>query len=557
MDELMHSEGILGAFFSILWHKGVGKRMHQLTGVNIPDTILYLYSKPLHWYFSCKNGEIKKKSRSRLNSRHIEEQFLKNGNSVSGIKASYLMAVASDVPNAEPQTRVKYTFGHELRKFLQEDKPNGVLQLFFDPKPEVAREGTATKNSLVQTTWSPGCFFIEKRVNKHRLDQHKVPVEVRAATFDDYKNTETVPLVSDSVAGQFQKVCQLIADHIRVVFKFKLASLVLNFKIDRNDTIWLLWCSSIRIVSEEAPSKALTATTAPPLQYYNREMKKRELDQKALKKYREENKKRLTGSGGGAACNEAQRCPLCTQFHSGVDLCRVPVKTILTALAEYDDSAEPIPPPLLLLYPTLTRSEYQHLLSDPSWPNSLIPVCCVCVQSLVHCAAKITLQPGGGVPRLNKILDRRPSSRSAALAIVPEGASTPGSVAGVQVGGVVACNVDTVSQPVLPLLTGKTLDFYTYDQHGTAARLGYAVADEDDNDDACPAATSLTPEQKRSLFVANHYSLPLSAAQIALRLGVDVAVTENDYTQEPTSRRIDVGSPPPSPKMKFLLEDRG
>ena len=393
MEELMHSDGILSTFFSILWYKGAGKRVHQLTGVNIPDTVLYLYSKPLHWYFSSKSGEIRKKSRSRLNSKHIEEQFLKNGNSVSGIKASYLMSVPSESAGGAPNTQVKYTFGHELRKFLQEDKPNGVLQLFFDPKPEVAREGTATRNSLVQTTWSPGCFFIEKRVNKHRIDQHKVPIDVRAATFDDYQNTETVPLVSDSVAGQFQRVCQLIAEHIRTVFRFKLASLVLNFKIDRHDKIWLLWCSSIRIVSEETPGMALTATTCPPA-HHKRDQSKEETwqTQSAIKA-----RHKRQACSDIQRHNETQRCPLCTRFHSGADLCRVPLKAVLAALSGYDDGDAAIPPPVHLIFPTLTPAEYHELQGDPCWHETQIPVCCACVKSLVHCATK--LSPSTGASR--------------------------------------------------------------------------------------------------------------------------------------------------------------
>eukprot|EP00659_Diplonema_papillatum_P007051 gene7051-10876_t len=205
IDELAHGEGVLATFFLMLWCRGTGKRAHQLCGVHIPDTIVYLYSKPLHWFFSSKTGDIRRKSRSRLNSKHIEEQFTKHGKSLSGVKACYLTPAAAAGPGAV--VKATYTFGKDLRKFLQEDKPNGVLQLFFDPKPEVSHDGACVRNSVVQANWSPGCFFIEKRVNKHRLDASKVPIDARAATHGDHLNTETVPLVSSTVAAAFQRTC--------------------------------------------------------------------------------------------------------------------------------------------------------------------------------------------------------------------------------------------------------------------------------------------------------------------------------------------------------------
>ena len=523
MEELMHSEGILGTFFSILWYKGVGKRMHQLTGINIPDTILYLYSKPLHWYFSSKNGEIKKKARSRLNSKHIEEQFLKNGSSVSGIKACYLMAVPT-TNKGEGHAKVKYTFGHELRKFLQEDKPNGVLQLFFDPKPEVAREGTATRNSMVQTTWSPGCFFIEKRVNKCRLDQHKIPIEERAATFDNYQNTETVPLVSASVAGQFQKVCQLIADHIRIVFRFKLASLVLNFKIDKNDTIWLLYCSSMRIVSEEAPIKSLTATTSPPLQYYQREMREKHKAAEVRRSTKQTKQTHVDDELRKAT--ELQRCPLCTDFHRGMDMCSVPVQTVLTSLSAYDDETHEVPPPLLLLYPSLTPEDYQALLADPGFPTRVVTLCSTCVHSLVCCASSIQVTRQTRVPRLHKVLEEsrakslpgaRPATQQSACA---EFSATESDEAAVKTRSSLSSSCMAVAHRdarlALPALASPdtTLEFYAYDRKGKATKLGIASVDPDND----PALSSLSAGAVRSLLCPAHYSLTQSQEYLTQRL---------------------------------------
>ena len=450
MDDLMHGEGILGSFFSIIWYKGLGKRMHKLIGINIPDTIIYLYSKPLHWFFSSKSGEIKKKSRGKLNSKHIEEQFLKNGTSVSNVKASYFMSRPSDAKTDAQHAQITYTYGNDLRKFLQEDKPNGVLQLFFDPKPEAAREGTAVRNSLVQTTWSPGCFFIEKRVNKYRLDTHKVPIEIRAATFDDYQNTETIPLVSDSVAASFQRVCQLIAEHVRVVFRYKLASLVLNFKIDKNDTIWLLWCSSIRIVSEENPSKALTATTVPPLQHYTKEQKER-LVANGKRRENQRSKRRQLEDALRTA-EESHQCPLCLHKYPGNELCVVLTKSILAALGGDQNSVESIPAPIRLISPGLDLTEYLEVRDKMSFLNSPVKVCCICLQGLVKCAS-------GAGPR--QLLGKKMLASSSRLKISYDHMPSTKHLSPLIKSG-------SIKNP-------SSLEYYKYDSRGLATKLGYAT----------------------------------------------------------------------------------
>eukprot|EP01065_Artemidia_motanka_P017788 TRINITY_DN2119_c0_g1_i1.p1 TRINITY_DN2119_c0_g1~~TRINITY_DN2119_c0_g1_i1.p1 ORF type:complete len:612 (+),score=150.88 TRINITY_DN2119_c0_g1_i1:66-1901(+) len=557
MDELMHGEGILGTFFSILWHKGAGRRMHQLWDIHIPDTIIYLYSKPLHWFFTSRSGEIKKKSRGRLNSKYIEEHFKVNGTSVSDIKAMYLEALPRtqhDDARTDARVKISYCYSRDLRKFLQEDKPNGILQLFFDPKPEIggggpgsggaaggqaaagaAGEGAkrskggqaragfcgthvgAIRNSIVQTTWSPGCFFIEKRVNKHRLDNQKIDINVRAATFDDYQNTETVPLVSDAVAASFQRMCQMIADHISVVFRYKLASLVLNFKIDRNDTIWLLWCSSLRIVSEEKPAKALTATTAPPLQQYNREQTEQRQKTQQARAAWSRRRRQLD-----AALQESQQwltCPLSQREYPASELCSVTMHTLMSALSGIDPTPQDqaqcnaVPTPMLLLHPDMTAEEYKTLSADPGFAYRTVKISRPSLDTLIKCASGIKVTAKTRMPTV--IRDLRSGMSSVRSRSVPpparslgpspeaspaQSALLEGSCASRSLGG----RATAPPQHSLPPLSAPAgdqaaLEFYTYNRRGIATKQGYAHPTEQTALDTGYRAALFGPKLERRL----------------------------------------------------------
>ena len=46
--------------------------------INIPDTIIYKYRQPAYWYFTAKNGQVKRKSKYNLMNVRIEETFTRN-----------------------------------------------------------------------------------------------------------------------------------------------------------------------------------------------------------------------------------------------------------------------------------------------------------------------------------------------------------------------------------------------------------------------------------------------------------------------------------------------
>ncbi|EPY25112.1 hypothetical protein AGDE_06668 [Angomonas deanei] len=88
---------------------------------------------------------------------------------------------------------------------------------------------------------------VYKRTNHSRLDDHGVPLAMRASSYDGpaYLSEET--LVADETKRQLTSLCNDIVEHFYDTEKKRITRLNLFFKTDDNNRMWLLWCSSIRV----------------------------------------------------------------------------------------------------------------------------------------------------------------------------------------------------------------------------------------------------------------------------------------------------------------------
>ena len=68
----LHGDGISDQFFHLLWSKD---ELNFGPTINIPDTIVFKYGQPLHWYFTGVDGKLKKKNKPNLVNVRIEEAF--------------------------------------------------------------------------------------------------------------------------------------------------------------------------------------------------------------------------------------------------------------------------------------------------------------------------------------------------------------------------------------------------------------------------------------------------------------------------------------------------
>ena len=96
--------------------------------------------------------------------------------------------------------------------------------------------------------------LVEWQVNVHRVDEKHVPMGDHLVTFEGPGHfSEISPLVTAVLLGRkVQFLCNSITQHVFEVTRghFKIASMVLHFKVDEDNKLWLLFCSLLRLAAK-------------------------------------------------------------------------------------------------------------------------------------------------------------------------------------------------------------------------------------------------------------------------------------------------------------------
>lgn len=236
-------DGVCGNLFYYLWCKDeddVGPN------INIPDTIIYMYCQPAYWYFTSRDRQIRKKNRANLTVAKIEAAFTRS-KSGSDIVAYFL----STVPHKDgtSETTIEYFNAKTLHDFLysRQKVNNGILQKFVEPK--------GVRNAMIRSIWSPKVCLLERRVNIRKLNDLRFDMYERAVTYEGVEvNSKAAPVRGTFLPTKVQMLNDAVVSHTAEVsfHKYKINRMVLNFKTDSEDRLWLLWASSIRL--EGAPT---------------------------------------------------------------------------------------------------------------------------------------------------------------------------------------------------------------------------------------------------------------------------------------------------------------
>ena len=234
-------DGINENFFNLLWMKD---ELNFGPSINIPDTIIFKYGQPITWYFTSSQGKIKKKNRSNLLNARIEDAFTKNilGYDVIASYVSFPVGETGECNQTSAFT-VEYFDRKEFQSFLYDrwESNNGILQKFVEPK--------TTRNEVIRAIWSPKVILLERSLNIHQLHDHRYGLYERCVTYEGPEFYSTsAPLRGPVLAGQIQKTCEAVVNHISEVTygQCQISRLVLNFKVDSRDKLWLLYSTSIR-----------------------------------------------------------------------------------------------------------------------------------------------------------------------------------------------------------------------------------------------------------------------------------------------------------------------
>ena len=234
-------DGINEEFFELLWSKD---ELNFGPSINIPDTIFYKYGQPTVWYFTAQNGKLKKKNRQNLMNARIEEVFNKHVLGYDVIATFINVSLEKDPKTGlYPPLTMEYLDREGLNRFLYKSQKenNGVLQRFIEPK--------GTKNEVVRAIWSPKVCLLERAENINNLHDTRFGLYERCVTYEGPEYfINSAPLRGPVLAGQLQKLCETVVSHISEVSfgQHQISRLVINFKVDSRDKIWLLYSTSIR-----------------------------------------------------------------------------------------------------------------------------------------------------------------------------------------------------------------------------------------------------------------------------------------------------------------------
>eukprot|EP01004_Peranema_trichophorum_P006039 NODE_487_length_2691_cov_27.505841_g418_i0.p1 GENE.NODE_487_length_2691_cov_27.505841_g418_i0~~NODE_487_length_2691_cov_27.505841_g418_i0.p1 ORF type:complete len:841 (-),score=121.63 NODE_487_length_2691_cov_27.505841_g418_i0:113-2635(-) len=202
--------------------------------------------------------EVKRRVAKEVELEAIYNSFTKNvpdGN----IAATFIPTQNSSSTNVNGPPSIRVFDNKELHNFLfnQIQKPTGILQKFYPPK--------GFGNSSIQVIWSPCILLCECRRNKNELSNTQISLFDRFFTFE-VPNTgdEECPLVTtvsltQPMRNKVAAACQAIANHFTVTEHMHIARMLLYFKADHNNSIRLLYSTSIRVVEKIGPIKQPTS----------------------------------------------------------------------------------------------------------------------------------------------------------------------------------------------------------------------------------------------------------------------------------------------------------
>lgn len=304
---------VLTALYHYLSKKN--KHLESCPCVIVPQTIVYEHNFPTVWYQQTANKEFKKKSGKELETKAIMNEFTRNivmsrigatttttgeqdpsasaattqppaqtadpnnpsaglasndqnvmmNDNHHGIVAQFI-SQTEDEKTGEIINNVEFLDVETLDDFLfkRKKRDKGILQQFITPK--------GPYNFVIQAIWSPHVTKIERRVNIHRITDRKnyTPYE-RAVTYEGPSHYSNEVFCAPHLEKEIKRVCSAIVDHFFSVEHKNITRMVLYFKVDPKNNLYLLWSSSIRIGNQKTDKPSIVTMNSGSLQPPTRE----------------------------------------------------------------------------------------------------------------------------------------------------------------------------------------------------------------------------------------------------------------------------------------------
>jgi hypothetical protein len=258
----LEGDGLLVNFYNHMWKKN--KDFQSCPGVRCPDTIVYDHNFPRGWYtYDQKNKELKKKQGKELDTSSIYSSFSRSSDAHVDIVASYLYSYEQE--SGEAITSVEFFTKDDLADFLnnRKTKKEGILQKFLVPK--------GLNNSLIQAVWSPRVCIVQRKTNRYAINDKSYSAYERAVTYEGPSHYTEDGICAPKTTAQIKSICSNICQHFQNTEHKNITRMVLYFKVDKNDSVWLLWCGSVRISDRQhqsqMPLNLSPIFTSPDQQY--------------------------------------------------------------------------------------------------------------------------------------------------------------------------------------------------------------------------------------------------------------------------------------------------
>lgn len=343
----------------------------------VPETVLYRLSKPFFWYFTDTNGEIMRKGKNQVNHKVILEEFQLTENEL----IAYYLGFHNNKSNRVNSATIEFFTQTSFQEFIQnpEKCKSGILQKWVQPKSGC--------NSLIKVQWSSQFCLIERRSNKHKIEDSKVGLYEKLVTYEGMEhNSVFEPVAASWIINELQQICVNISSHITAVTggNVTVTRMVLFFKHDENDKLWFLYCSALKIMdlNESEYEK--------PLEWEELEVN--------LPKYVFQEKIPLNIKGAEvkknrklcAGCNYLIRDSMMYDISLGIVVKFFVINKNLPEQGEslrdankeqgvgIDKRNNLVPKVIKRLNKTITNEKYFEMIKDPAWDHMQIKVCQDC-----------------------------------------------------------------------------------------------------------------------------------------------------------------------------------
>jgi len=237
-------DGVVDSIYHYLWTKNT--QLETCPNVVIPNTVVYKYRQPAYWYYSSSDQQLKMKKKGDMTNQKIYDSFSKRKNPSCEVVAYYISTRETEA--GVETTTMEYFDEAGLYDFLfnRQKEHNGIIQKFIDPKGKA--------NAIIRAIWSPKLCLLEQRVNLKPINDGRFDLYERCVTYEGAEHQSmNAPVRGIYLPSRLQTICDSIVDHCMRTSSqhYRISRMVLNFKLDHNNKLWLLWCSSMRLAADK------------------------------------------------------------------------------------------------------------------------------------------------------------------------------------------------------------------------------------------------------------------------------------------------------------------